>query len=392
MTIIKSRMKRTIVLNVLILLCSLESWAQTDIVIGKEFTIQSRILKEERSYVVRLPASYENDDLYIKKRYPVLILLDADSHFFPVSGLIHAMSVNDEQIPEMIVVAIRNTNRARDMMPNPIYNKSDSAGDVGFLRFIELELLKEIENRYRTLPFRLLAGHSLAGLFAISCFLQQNSFNAYIAIDPSLRWSNQSVVKKAKTVLTENKTLHSILYVAESDNPFRDRERINEKHETFKQFEGYLAGNKSAGLSYECDYFEDEDHFSIPSYGFYRGLLFVFDGFKIPLNTLGSRRTSDILEHYRKFQTRMGAAIPPPGKLIDQVGLFYLNEKKVDQAIDFLKVNEIHYSNSFVTYQSLGDAFKAKGNIEMAVQYYKKSLTLNPGNSKAKKSIDELTH
>jgi predicted alpha/beta superfamily hydrolase len=378
--------KGAVMFCVLIVSCPSKNWAQTDVVIGKEFTLRSDILKEVRSYFVRLPASYENDEFYANKRYPVLVLLDADTHFFPVSGLIHSLSVNDEQIPEMIVVGIRNINRSRDLTP-------DEASDnhVKFMRFIEHELLKEIDNRYRTLSFRLLAGHSLAGLFALNSFLDQDSFNAYIAIDPSLNFADQAVNKKAETVLRqpENK-FHFVVYIAQSVNPFHNKEKVDRKKEVFAQFENYLKSNASKDLSYQCDFFENEDHFSIPSISFYRGLLFVFDGFKISLKTLANKTTEDILQHYKMFHERMGAAIPPPGKLIDQIGLFFLKEKMSDQAINVLKANEVYYPNSFITYQSLGDAFKEKGNKEVAIQYYKKSLTLNPANDKARKLIEEL--
>jgi predicted alpha/beta superfamily hydrolase len=317
-----------------------------------------------------------------------LILLDGDTHFFSVSGLIHSMSVNDEQIPEMIIVGIRNTHRSRDMTP-------DEASDnhIKFMRFIEHELLQEIDKRYRTLSFRLLAGHSLAGLFALNSFLDQDSFNAYIAIDPSLNFANQNINKKAETVLhhPENK-FHFVVYIAQSVNPFHNKEKMDGKKKAFTQFESYLKSNGSKDLSYQCDFFENEDHFSIPSIGFYRGLLFVFDGFKIPLKTLANKTTEDVLQHYKMFHERMGAVIPPPGKLIDQVGLFFLREKMSDQAINVLKANEVYYPNSYITYQSLGDVYKEKGNKALAIQYYKKSLALNLENDKVRKSIEELAH
>jgi len=342
---------------VLFLFCCLNSMAQRDVSFAKEFTIQSEVLKEERQYLVRLPASYENDNVYINKRYPVLVLLDADSHFLPVSGLVHALSVNDELIPEMIIVAITNTDRTRDMMPTEASGKSDA-----FVRFIETELLKEIDQRYRTLPFRVLAGHSLAGLFAVNCFLDQHSFQAYIAIDPSLRWANEAVVRKAESALAENREINSILYTAQAKNPF-DTSAIDKKDITFKKFKAILETDKSGGLVYKNEYFENEDHFSIPSIAFYRALLFVFDGYKIPLDSPSLKTTADIVQHYTKFQKRLGYEIPPPGKLIDQVALYFLHEKRIDEAIELLKVNEIYYPNSFVTYQSLGEAPRWQKNI-----------------------------
>ena len=89
-----------LLLSILIFLPSCANAQQTNITIGTEHKIQSPILDEERRYFVNLPDSYENDDFYIQKKYPVLILLDGDSHFHSASGNIRFMSEN-EQIPEM---------------------------------------------------------------------------------------------------------------------------------------------------------------------------------------------------------------------------------------------------------------------------------------------------
>ena len=243
--------------------------AQTDVPLGKEFVIQSKILGEERRYTVHLPASYEGDDLYVDKRYPVLVILDADTHFLPICGLTHALSVNYELIPEMIIVGVRNTNRSRDMVP---VEKASNSGGNQFSRFLESELLKEIDKRYRTLSFRLLVGHSLAGLFALDCFLNKSAFNAYLAIDPSVRWGNEFIIKKADAVLAEDPNTKSILYVAESTNPF-DTSAVDNRHLAFERFRLAVDQANARRLIYKHDYLKDEDHFSIPSIAFYRGLL-----------------------------------------------------------------------------------------------------------------------
>ncbi len=92
------------------------------------------------------------------------------------------------------------------------------------------------------------------------------------------------------------------------------------------------------------------------------------------------------------FSQRLGVDISPPGKLLNGAASFLLHsEKKVDKAIELFKLNQEYYPTSFVTYDSLGDAYKVKGNKEMAIINYRKSLEMNPDNEKAKRSIKELT-
>ncbi len=374
---------------------------QSNILIGKEYKIQSRILGEERRYVVNLPGSYEKDDFYIQKKYPVLILLDGDTHFHSASGIIRYMG-GSEQIPEMIVVAVSNTNRNRDLTPtksslgvgvnNNAQAFASSGGANNFYRFLDTELLPQINKDYRTLPYRLLVGHSLGGLFAVDSFLKQSVFNAYIAIDPSLVWDDQVIVKKASEILASNKSFKSTLYIAQANNPFDEGKNAGMRGQAFQTFLASLTNNKSEGLKHGYTFFEKEDHFSVPLISLYHGLLFIFEGYKFPLNTLANKNASDVRKHYEMFSQRLGVDISPPGKLINGAASFLLySEKKVDKAIELFKLNQEYYPTSSVTYDSLGDAYKVKGNKEMAIINYKKSLEMNPENEKAKRLIKELT-
>jgi len=396
--------KASFILPVLILFVFFSSsphGQQSNILIGTEHKIQSRILGEERQYVVNLPSSYEKDEFYIQKKYPVLILLDGDTHFHSASGIIRYMGGN-EQIPEMIVVAVSNTNRTRDLTPtksktgiggnNDAQAFATSGGSDNFFRFLETELLPQINKDYRTLPYRVLVGHSLGGLFAVDSFLNQRVFNAYIAIDPSLVWDDQAILKKAKLILANNKSFKSTLYIAQANNPFNEGKNAGTRGEAFQSFIASLASNKSEGLRHSYAFFEHEDHFSVPLISLYQGLLFIFEGYKFPLNTLANKDASDVKKHYEMFSQRVGVDIPPPGKLINGAASFLLySEKKVDKAIELFKLNQEYYPKSSVTYSSLGDAYKVKGNKEMAIINYRKSLEINANNEPAKRSLKELT-
>lgn len=392
------------ILPVLILFAFFASSAhgqQSNILIGTEHKIQSRILGEERRYFVNLPSSYERDEFYIQKQYPVLMLLDGDTHFHSASGVIRHMGGN-EQMPEMIVVAVPNTNRARDLTPtrsktdiggnNDAQAFASSGGSENFLRFLETELLPRINKEYRTLPYVVLVGHSLGGLFAVDSFLNQRVFNAYLAIDPSLAWDEQVIVKKAKLVLANNRSFKSTLYVAQANNPFDEGRNAGARGEAFQSFITSLAGNKSEGLRQGYAFFEHEDHFSVPLISLYHGLLFIFEGYKFPLNTLANKGASDVKKHYELFSRRAGVDIRPPGKLINGAASFLLySEKKVDKAIELFELNREYYPKSSVAYSSLGDAYKVKGNREMAIINYRKSLEINADNEQAKRSLKELT-
>jgi hypothetical protein len=84
----------------------------------------------------------------------------------------------------MIVVAIENTNRSRDMWPvNTKYNPAPQiAGAKEFLNFLEKELIPYTEGKYRTTEDRILCGQSLSSVFTIYAFLTKPElFKSFIA-------------------------------------------------------------------------------------------------------------------------------------------------------------------------------------------------------------------
>lgn len=372
----------------LFLLLSFTSQSQPigTVSIGSEHTLISGVLGEERHYFINLPASYQKEEVYIDKKYPVLILLDADNNFRFASSMIQFMSAGEtEQIPEMIVVAVVNTARTRDMTTG-LGGQKDN-----FSTFLESELLPQIDSQYRTLPYRVLVGHSLAGLFALNCFLQQRAFQAYIAIDPTFTWGQNAVIKKATPILTSNQSVTSTLFLAQANNPFEPGQHTGLRGNAFDTFRALLIGNQSKHLAYQYKFYPQENHFTIPLQSFRDGLLFVFSGYEFPIQTFLDQGSMSIVSHYKRFTERLGTVVLPPGKVINQMGHFLLqSQKRVDQALQLFKLNEEYYPHSVVTYNSLGEAYKLKGDKQTAIRYYEKSLALDKSNEQANKAIQAL--
>ncbi len=77
-------------------------------------------------------------------------------------------------------------------------------GAKNFRAFITNELFDEISKRYRLKNKRGIIEESLAGLFVMETFMQNpESFNFYIAFDPSLWWNNHYLVNNSNALLDE---------------------------------------------------------------------------------------------------------------------------------------------------------------------------------------------
>jgi len=373
------------------------------VVIGKRNSLFSEVLGEVRDYLVYLPASYR-DRLFTSQSYPVLYLLDGRTHFQSATGVVQFMSEGpngNRQVPEMIVVAISNTNRTRDLTPTNTKRGYDgtkeetlasSGGADNFLRFIREELFPKIESDYRTLPHRVLVGHSFGGLLALYALLDQpDMFQSYVAIDPSLWWDDQVLTERARNIFVPNHGRRASVYISLANSPdlgFGDPDLMELAGRTFAYV---LDAAATPSFRTTLQYFENEDHPSVPLISLYHGLLSVFDGFKIPIDSIVDD-PSAIVSHYRHVSTVMGTPVLPPESLVNELGYFLLYPfEDPDKAVEMFNVNVANYPHSANAYDSLAEALRVRGDRDLAIENYEKSLEINPRNENAIRQLEALT-
>jgi hypothetical protein len=101
--------------------------------LGVRRPLKSAILNEQRTAIVHLPASYDTSG----RSYPVLYLLDGTTAFLlEMIGITNRLH-SDQNAPEMIIVAVENTNRGRDMMPVIAKDFPGPPGAEAFLTYLD---------------------------------------------------------------------------------------------------------------------------------------------------------------------------------------------------------------------------------------------------------------
>ncbi|GAA4311316.1 hypothetical protein GCM10023115_33090 [Pontixanthobacter gangjinensis] len=75
---------------------------------------------------------------------------------------------------------------------------------------------------------------------------------------------------------------------------------------------------------------------------------------------------------------------------LNSFGYDLLRSNKIDEAIEIFKWNVDAFPESGNVYDSLGEAYLKKGNIELAIKNYRKSVELDPANSHALQVINDL--
>ena len=98
-----------------------------------------------------------------RQRYPVLYVLDAEWNFYLVCPVVQFME-QSRQLPDFLVVGVPNVDREHDLTPTPYPNEPASGGGPFFESFLNEELAREIDAKFRTVSYRILVGHSAGGL------------------------------------------------------------------------------------------------------------------------------------------------------------------------------------------------------------------------------------
>lgn len=386
-------MNRSIII-VLFLLIGINQAKSQDveqISIGTKHVLHSNILDEDREYWVSLPGSY-NDEASSYKRYPILIVLDGNVHFKVVSGMVNYMSSDSYRswkIPEMIVVGIKDVDRRRDYTPDKIVTvrENNSGGGENFLSFLKDELIPELDLKYRTEPYRILFGHSLGGLLATHAYMKEETlFNAFIAVDPSFgTWDEETMDKKLDAVT--KKSFERFIYIATANwgkRNIRNRDRHVRLYET-------LNSKCEGEFPAKLEYFENENHGSVPPIAFYNGISSIFEDYGISYRDVES--TEQLTQHFKSLSQRLSWNFSPPESLVNRIGYRMLrsrNENEKSKALAFFTLNTENFPRSFNAFDSLGETYEVLGDNKNAIENYKKSLELNPNNEHAKMKIESL--
>ena len=346
----------------------------------KRFSIKSTVLGEDRVILVRTPVGYETN----KVSYPVLYMTDGDAHMGHTASTIEFLTQNG-RISDMIVVGVTNTDRTRDLTPAKSSAKNaagelqfpTSGGADNFLKFFETELIPEIEKQYRIQPYRILAGHSLGGLFAIHAMISKPGlFNSYIAVSPSLQWENNEALKRAETFLKNQKESKVTLFASIGDEP-------GPIGDAFDKLKDALAKSNIKGFEWQAERMDDEDHGSVVLRSHYFGLRKVYEGWQGLRDPKSGAVTGGLQgadAHYKKLSEKFGYSIPVPENLINQMGYQFLFDGKRDEAIAAFKANVERYPASANVYDSLAEAYEREGKIELAEPLYDKARVLGEQN------------
>ncbi|MBX7223534.1 MAG: hypothetical protein K1Y36_26710 [Blastocatellia bacterium] len=314
----------------------------TALVVGESFRLKSSLLNEEREISVYLPSGYATS----KQRYPVIVALDGEGTAPVAANAVAFLTRNlaISQMPEALVIGVKNTNRNRDM---PVPREYGNGGEAKFLAFLADELLPLVEQRYRTLPLRILLGHSQGGLFAhYALTARPTVFQWYLALDAPLAGfpESKSILEKVRQ-LTRKPDFQGRLISLETLYGWK------------KEWPSLLE-KASRGLYAEQVEIKDETHETMVYKGIYEGLKRLFHDYAPNLlrDNQGLYPLARLEERYRELSKAYGYEVRIPQSLLVESANRFLARQDGAQAEELLKRVVLLYGASPGTRQLLAQA------------------------------------
>ena len=378
--------------------------------VGVLDSLYSKSLKAYRKLYIQLPDNYDEN-----KKYPVAFILDGEVLLPTVHNVQRFYSGGFT--PEMVLVGISNANnRTRDLTTSKIkeyYGRpfnQENGGAENFSAFLETELIPYLENKYPITQFRTLIGHSYGGLFTIYTLIHHPQlFSNYLAIDPSLDWDNQKLIKEAKEKLATQKykgkslfmTLNGQLHLQNPkvtiENVMQDTTNATLFSRSNIAFSTLVKQNKSNGLAFGWKFYPRDLHGTIPFPSIMDGLIFNFEWYQMEntykINSFDTPKEElfSIIKHReKKLQENFGYSEPPyPEELLTISGYMNMDMEQLDKAKMYFELAIEFYPESANVYDAMADYYERNNDYKKALQFVVKAFEIS-GEAYHKQRIKEL--
>jgi D-alanyl-D-alanine-carboxypeptidase/D-alanyl-D-alanine-endopeptidase len=113
---------------------------------------------------------------------------------------------------------------------------------------------------------------------------------------------------------------------------------------------------------------------------------------EIMFKTIQEKGADAAVAQYRELKTTQpGVYDFSENELID-LGYQLIHLKRFADAIAIFKLSVEAYPQSYNTYDSLAEAYMDNGDKQLAIEYYQKSLQINPGNTNGVRMLKKLNN
>jgi hypothetical protein len=282
---------------------------------GLAYRIESKILRETRTINIALPRSFA--DTGPERRYPVTVVLDGEADLPEAAAVASKLSAAG-QIPEMVLVAIENTDRLRDLTPPGLSVSGSSSREGGdrFLDFIEQELLPAVDSQLRGAAPRTLIGHSSGGILATYAAATRPAWRAVIALDTPVHLG-QNWLAERLTAAAQQSRAGEAEGLPDVGRPPLRYVALEARFAWPDAAWNALVAAAPPSWRLHRETLARESHESMFLLGAYLGLREAFADYSMLAAPVAP--TTSILPYYDQLATSLGAPVVPPRPLLSNV-------------------------------------------------------------------------
>jgi CubicO group peptidase (beta-lactamase class C family) len=111
---------------------------------------------------------------------------------------------------------------------------------------------------------------------------------------------------------------------------------------------------------------------------------------RVVVSTFEQEGTEAGIVEYRRLRAEAPDAYDFSERQLNTLGYHFLGKGETETAIAVFRLNVEQYPDAFNTYDSLGEAYREAGQIDLAIENYRRSVELNPGNANGRRALVEM--
>ena len=330
-------------------------------------TIASQKLNEDREITIGLPPSYDKNS---NQKFPILLLLDGDFLFDPFQGALSYGYYWDD-LPEVIIVGIsqnKNNERETDCAVDETTGLPVEKGEA-FFEFIGMELIPYIQKKYRTAPFKMIAGlDTTAGFLNLYLYKDVPVFDAYISMSPELPPGMEEQIPERLAAIQKP----IFYYHSSADGDVKKmRNRIIALDAAANKI-------KKETLNYRFDDFKGASHYSLVLSSIPSALYQIFSVYQ-PISTtefnekiaiLPSGFVDYLAKKYDVIEKSFALKLPIRLNDFKAIEAAILKNKAYDEFDKLAQLARKNYPKSMLADYQLGQMYEKKGDNSRAVKSY----------------------
>ncbi|MFC2096949.1 alpha/beta hydrolase-fold protein [Bacteroidota bacterium] len=335
------------------------------IIIGEHTIFHSEIFNEDWRLTIHLPKNYNVD----KINYPVVYHLYGNNiynYFSPAVNVLENLN-SDGLMPAAILIGIANNDRYRDNLP--LQNNGSPGGASRFLEFFKKELIPFIDENFNTNDYRMIIGPQAGSVFGLYTLMEDPEvFNAYILNNSFYNpVSGKYLINRIQKEFNKETVLNNFLYFKYESGNIRGLDMV-------ERFKNHMDNNAPQGLNFIIVKKEAEGDF-IEMMDIKRAFKTMFSEYKPPEN-FQVNDLNDLKDYYKKYSEKIGMEVDIPDQTLYMAGNKLVSRQLYDKAIELFKYQLKVYPESTNALFFLAETLRTTGELESAVQYYKRFLNL----------------